>query len=88
MELLVSKINTLEYLNLKYMTGRCWSNYRKQLLKPRSKTKVKLFLTRMIGAEVNYVRLGYRVRPAPPGYKNIKVETPHGIRTILDPQDI
>ena len=40
-------------------------------------------MTRMIGAEIRYVRMGYRVRSAPFGYINEKVETPHGRRVIL-----
>ncbi|MEK7720708.1 MAG: recombinase family protein, partial [Bacteroidota bacterium] len=83
------EINTLEYLNLKYDWSVFSPTTANELAEAeRSKDEVRIILTRMIGAEVNYVRLGYRVRPAPPGYKNIKVETPHGIRTILDPQDI
>jgi len=42
-------------------------------------------MTRMIGAEIRYVRMGYRVRQAPFGYQNKKVETPHGKRVILKP---
>ena len=41
----------------------------------------------MIGAEIDYVRLGYHVRGAPPGYRNQKVETPHKTRVILVPDE-
>ena len=42
-------------------------------------------MTRMIGAEIRYVRMGYRVRQAPFGYINEKIETQHGKRVILRP---
>lgn len=81
-----SNVNTLDHLGIEYE----WSNYSPtwitELLEAeRAKGEVRDILTRMIGAEIRYVRMGYRVRPAPPGYINKKIETIHGIRTILEP---
>lgn len=39
----------------------------------------------MIGAEIRYVRMGYRIAIPPFGYMNEKIETPHGKRVILSP---
>lgn len=83
------KVNTLNHLGLEYD----WSGYSPtwitELLEAeRAKSEVRDILTRMIGAEINYVRMGYRVRSAPPGYKNKKIETPQGVRTILEPHEI
>ncbi len=82
-------INTLQHLNISYE----WSNYRPtyitQILEAeRAKGEVRDILTRMIGAEINYVRLGYAVRQAPIGYVNEKIDTIHGKRTIRKPHPI
>lgn len=82
-------VNTLEHLGISYPWSIYSSSWITELLEAeRAKSEVRDILTRMIGAEVNYVRLGFRVRPAPPGYKNEKVESPHGLRVILAPHDI
>ncbi len=72
-------INTLEHLGVSYD----WSNYsptkKSEILEAeRAKDEMRDIMSRMIGAEIRYVRLGYRVRTAPFGYKNNKVETAHG----------
>src|SRR5690606_9589809 len=84
------QVNTLEHLGVEYR----WSVYsptkKAEILEAeRAKDEMRDIMTRMIGAEIRYVRMGYRVRHAPFGYKNVKVETPHGKRTILKahPQD-
>lgn len=82
----IGKVNTLAYLGVEYP----WSTFsptsaNELQVAEDSKNEVRTILTRMIGAEINYVRLGYRVRQAPPGFKNTKVETPHGIRVVLSP---
>jgi site-specific DNA recombinase len=80
------QINTLDHLNVEYD----WSVYsptkKAEILEAeRAKDEMRDIMTRMIGAEIRYVRMGYRVRRAPFGYKNEKVETPHGKRVILMP---
>lgn len=79
-------VNTLEHLGLSYN----WSVYsptkKSEILEAeRAKDEMRDIMTRMIGAEIRYVRMGYRVRQAPFGYINEKVETTHGKRFILKP---
>ena len=82
-------INTLEHLEVEY----AWSVYspskKSELLEAeRGKDELRDILSRMIGAEIRYVRMGYRVRQAPFGYQNVKIETPQGKRYILGPHPI
>ncbi len=79
-------VNTLEHLNVTYD----WSVYsptqKSEILEAeRAKDEMRDIMTRMIGAEIRYVRMGYRVRQAPYGYVNEKIETDHGKRIILKP---
>lgn len=81
------QVNTLEHLGLEYD----WSVYsptkKAEILEAeRAKDEMRDIMTRMIGAEIRYVRMGYRVRQPPFGYQNVKVETSHGKRVILEPQ--
>ncbi|KKS83455.1 MAG: NUDIX hydrolase [Candidatus Gottesmanbacteria bacterium GW2011_GWA1_43_11] len=79
-------VNTLEHLGIKYPWSEFNPTWITELLEAeRGKGEVRDILTRMIGAEIRYVRMGYRVRPAPPGYQNTKVETDSGKRVILTP---
>ena len=80
------KVNTLEHLGVEYD----WSVYspskKSEILEAeRSKDELRDIMTRMIGAQVRYARLGYWVRAAPYGYITQRVDTPHGKRTILVP---
>ncbi len=80
------KVNTLDHLGLSYNWSEFSPSYITELLEAeRAKGEVRDILTRMIGAEVRYVRMGYRVRPAPMGFQNKKIETTHGLRVILSP---
>ncbi len=79
-------VNTLEHLGLKYD----WSVYsptkKSEILEAeRAKDEMRDIMSRMIGAEIRYTRLGYRVWGAPFGYVNEKVETENGRRVILRP---
>ena len=79
-------VNTLEHLGVEYN----WSIYsptkKSEILEAeRAKDEMRDIMTRMIGAEIRYVRLGFRVRQPPFGYENEKVETSHGKRVILKP---
>ena len=80
------EINTLEHLGVNYS----WSTYsptkKSEILEAeRAKDELRDIMSRMIGAEIRYMRLGYSVKSAPFGYVNEKVETPHGKRCILKP---
>lgn len=82
-------INTLEHLGVQYD----WSVYnptkKAEILEAeRAKDEMRDIMSRMIGAEIRYVRMGYRVREAPFGYINEKVETYNGKRVILKPHPI
>lgn len=82
------EVNTLEHLDIKFD----WSVYsptkKAEILEAeRAKDEMRDIMTRMIGAEIRYVRMGYRVRSAPFGFKNEKIETEHGKRVILVPRE-
>lgn len=82
-----SKINTLDHLGVKYKWSVFSPTYKSEILEAeRAKDEVRDILTRMIGAEIEYVRLGYAVRQPPYGFMNSKAETIHGKRTILKPE--
>lgn len=83
------KINTLEHLGVEYG----WSIYNptkkaEMLEAERANDEIRDIMSRMIGAEIRYARMGYWVREAPFGYKTEKIETPHGKRCILVPHPI
>lgn len=66
--------NTLEHLGVEYE----WSITRPSeitelVMAQQGKSEVNTILTRMIGAEINLVREGYKVRQADDGYINEKV---------------
>lgn len=80
------KVNTLEHLGVSFN----WSVYsptkKAEILEAeRAKDELRDIMSRMIGAEIRYARMGYWVRKAPFGYMNEKIETPNGKRTILKP---
>lgn len=80
------QINTLEHLGVSFD----WSVYsptkKSEILEAeRAKDEMRDIMSRMIGAEIRYARMGYWVRKAPYGFINEQVETPNGRRTILKP---
>lgn len=80
------RVNTLEHLNVEYT----WSNYSpsqktEYLEAERAKDELRDILSRMIGAEVRYTRLGYWMRQTPYGFSSEKIETRNGKRVILKP---
>lgn len=80
------KVNTLEHLGLSYK----WSVYdptkNSEILEAeRASDEKRDIMTRMIGSQIRYARLGYWVRKAPIGYVNVHVETINGNRSILEP---
>ena len=83
------RVNTLEHLGIEYS----WSNYSpsqktEYLEAERAKDELRDILSRMIGAEVRYTRLGYWMRQAPYGFTAEKIETRNGKRVILKPHPI
>ena len=81
------RINTLEHLGIKYKWSEYSPSFITELLEAeRAKSEVRDILTRLISAEIRYVRSGYRVRPAPMGFINQKVDTAEqGRRVTLSP---
>lgn len=80
------QVNTLEHLGVKFN----WSVYSptkktEMLEAERAKDEMRDIMSRMIGAEIRYARMGYWVRKAPMGYVTEKIETPNGKRGILKP---
>ncbi len=80
------EVNTLEHLGVEFS----WSVYsptkKSEILEAeRAKDEIRDILSRMIGAEIRYVRMGYRIAIAPFGYENVKIETVHGKRVSLKP---
>ena len=83
------QVNTLEHLGVSFD----WSVYsptkKSEMLEAeRAKDEMRDIMSRMIGAEIRYSRMGYWVRNAPFGFMNGKVETPNGRRTILKPHPV
>jgi hypothetical protein len=65
-----------------------WSEYsptkKAEILEAeRAQDEMRDIMSRMIGAEIRYARMGYWVRMAPFGFKTQKIETPNGKRCIL-----
>ncbi|MFZ5366495.1 MAG: hypothetical protein ACOZBZ_04395 [Patescibacteria group bacterium] len=79
------KINTLAHLNVRYDWSEFSPTWITELLDAeRAREEVRTILTRLIGAEIRYVRMGYHVRQAPMGFRNQKIETERGMRVILE----
>ena len=80
------KVNTLEHLGVSYN----WSVYsptqKAEILEAeRAKDEMRDIMSRMIGAQIRYARMGYWIRQAPYGYQTERVETGNGKRCILKP---
>lgn len=83
------RVNTLEHLGVKYRWSEHVPSRKTELLEAeRAKDEVRDILTRMIGAEIRYARLGYWVREAPFGFATTKAETIHGKRCLLVPHSV
>lgn len=83
------QVNTLEHLGVSFN----WSVYsptkKSEILEAeRAKDEMRDIMSRMIGAEIRYSRMGYWVRQAPMGFMNEKIETPNGKRVILKPHPV
>ncbi len=83
------QVNTLEHLGIEFP----WSVYsptkKSEILEAeRSKDELRDIMSRMIGAEIRYARMGYWVRKSPLGFINEKIETGNGKRCILKPHPI
>ena len=78
------RVNTLEHLGVEYKWSKYSPSQKMEYLEAeRAKDELRDIMSRMIGAEVRYTRLGYWMRQQPYGYTSEKIDTPHGKRTIL-----
>ena len=80
------KVNTLEHLGVSYK----WSVYdptkNSEILEAeRASDEKRDIMSRMIGAQIRYTRLGYWMRRPLYGYTSEKVETRNGKRCMLIP---
>ena len=80
------KVNTLEHLGVEYK----WSTYsptkKAEILEAeRAKDEIRDIMSRMIGAQIRYARMGYWVRRPLYGFDNEHIETSDGKRCILRP---
>ncbi len=81
--------NTLEHLGVEYNWSRIHpSEITELVMAQQGKSEVTQILTRMIGAEINLVRDGYKVRQENDGYINSKIYVDGKKRVIQvpDPQ--
>jgi len=81
-------INTMGHLGLEYPWSKVNPGETNELFKAQQgKTEVNQILTRMVGAEVNLVREGYKVRSANDGFKNetIYVDAKKRVIQVPDP---
>ena len=77
------EVNTLEHLDVEY-DWSVYSPHQKSWDTGRNEAKDEMrVMTRMIGAEIRYVRMGYRV-PSTLWVANEKL-IPHGKRVVLVP---
>ncbi len=81
-----SKINTLEHLGVNYWWSEYSPTYKNELLVAEdSKDEVMRMQTRMIGAAIRYVRIGYWRGSTPLGFETERIDTSEGKRLILRP---
>ena len=79
-------VNTLEHLGEKYSWSEYSPTWITELLEAeRAKSEVRDIQTRMIGAAIRYIRLGYWRGSTPIGFTAVKIDTPHGKRFVLRP---
>ncbi len=76
-------INTLEDYGFKYK----WSefnptNTNELIVAESAKDEVRGILTRLIGAEIRYTKMGYPMGPTLVGYQMVKEDTEHGQRKV------
>lgn len=84
-----SVINTMDQYGLKFRWSVYSPTFSNELLAAESaKDYVRAQLTNMIGAEAQYVNLGYPMGPTIIGYRSLEIDTEHGHRTIWEADPI
>ena len=80
------RINTLEHLGVQYKWSVHSPTRKAELLEAeRANDEMRDIMSRMIGAEVRYTRMGFWMRQAPYGLESYKIDTQHGKRLVLRP---
>ena len=80
------RVNTLEHTGFKYYWSDYSPSFKSEILEAEhAKDELRDIMTRMIGAEIHYTRLGYWMRQPPYGFTSETVDTSHGKRVILKP---
>lgn len=83
------KINTLEHLGVSYDWSVFNPTKKAEMLEAeRAKDEIRDIMSRMIGAQIRYARMGYWVRRPLFGFNNQHVETSDGKRCILTPHPV
>jgi len=80
------QVNTLEHLGFSYKWSTFSPSKKSEILEAeRSKDELRDIMSRMIGAEIRYTKLGFWMRQPPYGFVSEKVETNNGKRCVLRP---
>lgn len=80
------KVNTLSYLGVEYDWSKFRPTFKQEILAAEdAKEDRRNILTRLIGAETAYARLGYWIGGTNYGYTTEKRQSPHGKRSYLKP---
>jgi site-specific DNA recombinase len=80
------KVNTLDHLGFEYKWSVFSPSKKSEILEAeRSKDELRDIMSRMIGAEIRYTRMGYWMRRPPYGYISEKIDTQNGKRMVLKP---
>ncbi len=84
------KVNTLAHLGVEYKWSVYNPSFQNEILTAeRFKDEIRDIQTRMLGAAIRYIRLGFWRSTTPPGYTSERIETEeHGKRYILKPHPI
>ena len=78
--------NTLDTYGVEYKWSKYNPSHIAEIMAAESAyDEIRTILTRLIGSEIRYVRLGYWVGSQPYGYTSEKTETEHGKRVVLKP---
>ena len=81
--------NTLDTYGIEYKWSKYNPSHIAEIMAAESAhDEIRTILTRLIGSEIRYVRLGYWVGYAAYGYASEKVDSEHGKRVVLKPDSI
>ena len=81
--------NTLDTFGVEYKWSKYNPSHIAEIMAAESAhDEIRTILTRLIGSEIRYIRLGYWVGYAAYGYTSEKIETEHGKRVVLKPDPI